>query len=145
MRTEITDEGGNIIGYSYSGKWNFDGDMYSISADRNYNPSKPVLTLYAAWVPDLVCEFYSVGEDGTLTLIETKEINPVESTEITLPAYDAENGAYEIGGYLYDLYYNEYCTGEKIDGTSITHTGIFSVETATVENPVMKIYCKPID
>ena len=143
-RTEITDGNGNVIGYTYSGKWNFESDMYAIPDGKNYNPTKPVLTLYAAWVPSLTCEFYSVDENGTITLIDTKSINPVESTEITLPTYDAENDAYVIGEYMYDLYYSESCTGEKIDGTSISHTGVYNPANATVENPVMKIYCKPI-
>ena len=145
IRTEIKDESGNVIGYTYDGKWNFDTDKYSIPSDRSYNASKPVLTLYAAWIPSFTCEFYSVNDDGSLTLIDTKEINPAESTQITLPTYNAEVGAYEIGEGVYDLYYSESCTGEKIDGASISHTGSFNPANATVENPTMKIYCKPIN
>ena len=103
-----------------------------------------MLTLYAAWVPNFTCEFYSVDDSGALTLIETKKINPAESSEITLPAYNAETGAFEIGDSMYELYYDESCTGEKISGTSISHTGSFDPSNATYENHVMKIYCKPV-
>ena len=85
-----------------------------------------------------------MNDDGSLTMIDTKETNPAESTQITLPTYNAESSAFEIGGVMYDLYYSESCTGEKIDGTSIAHTGSFNPDNATVENPTMKIYCKPI-
>ena len=143
-RTEITDDGGNVIGYTYSGKWDFESSKYAISPDANYNPARPILTLYAAWVPAFTCEFYSVDDNGTLTLINAKEINPIEGSEITLPTYNEDEDAFEIDGVLYDLYYTESCTGEKISGTSVSHTGFFNPENATVENPVMKIYCKPV-
>ncbi len=143
-RTEVTDESGEVIGYTYSGKWDFDYSKYAISPDANYNPARPILTLYAAWVPSFSCEFYSVDESGALTLIDTTEINPVEGAKITLPTYDGEAGAFEIDGILYDLYYTESCTGEKISGESVSHNGFFNSANATVENPVMKIYCKPI-
>ena len=104
-----------------------------------------MLTLYAAWVPDFTCEFYEVGDNGEITLIETKKINPVEGNEITLPSYDEESGAFEIDGKLYDLYLDDACATEKLDGTSVSHTGTFNAANATAENTVMKIYCKPID
>ena len=143
-RTEVTDENGNVIGYTYSGKWDFENSKYAVSPDANYNPAKPILTLYAAWVPSFTCEFYSVGANGELTLIETKEISPLDGSTITLPTYSEEDGAFEIDGVFYDLYYNESCTGEKISGISVSHKGFFNPASATVENPIMKIYCKPI-
>ena len=144
-RTEVTDTDGNVIGYTYSGKWNFETSKYAISPDADYDPTRPVLTLYAAWVPDFTCEFYEVGDNGEITLIETKKINPVEGNEITLPSYDEESGAFEIGGKHYDLYLDDACATEKLDGTSVSHTGTFNAANATAENTVMKIYCKPID
>jgi len=144
-RTELTDENGEVIGYTYSGKWDFEASKYAVDPDANYNPARPILTLYAAWVPAFSCEFYSVDDSGALTLIDTKEINPVEGSEITLPAFDEEAGAFEIDGILYDLYYTESCSGTKISGTAISHMGFFNSADATVENPVMKIYCKPVN
>jgi hypothetical protein len=117
----------------------------AVSANASFNPESPVLTLYAAWVPNFTCEFYSVNDDGSVTLINTQQINPLEGTEITLPTYDKDSYAYEIDGVLYNLYLNESCTGNKIDGSAISHTGFFNEQTATVVNPVMKIYCKPVN
>ena len=144
-RTEVKDVDGSVIGYTYSGKWDFESSKYAVKPSSKYDPARPILTLYAAWVPDFTCEFYAVGDNGEITLIDTKKVNPVEGSEITLPEYDTENGAFEIDGTLYDLYLTEECTGEKISGASIAHTGTFDPASASVENPVMKIYCKPID
>ena len=144
-RHEVLDQEGNVTGYTYSGKWDFASMQYAVSANASFNPQSPVLTLYAAWVPNFTCEFYSVNDDGSVTLINTQQINPLEGSEITLPAYDKDSSAYEIDGVLYNLYLNESCTGNKIDGSAISHTGFLNEQTATVVNPVMKIYCKPVN
>ena len=145
-RTEVTDESGNVIGYTYSSKWDFENAKYAISASANYDPSKPILTLYAAWVPNFTCEFYSVDDSGSLTLLSEKKINPVLGNEFTLPSYDAESGTVEINGVRYAVYYSADCSEDKmIEGDTVVHTGIYDPYTATASDTAMKIYCKPID
>ena len=51
----------------------------------------------------------------------------------------------QVDGKLYDLYLDDACATEKLDGTSVSHTGTFNAANATAENTVMKIDCKPID
>ena len=150
-KTEVTDENGNVIGYTYSGKWDFASSKYAISADANYDPQNPVLTLYAAWVPSFTYEFYSVDESGNVTLLGQKSMNPMESTEITLPAYNSTSGLVEIGDFPYlqnntysAIYTNEACT-EEITSATISHIGTYNSENATVENATMKVYCKLLD
>ena len=150
-KTELKDEGGNVIGYTYSGKWNFESSKYAINADAEYDPESPVLTLYAAWVPSFTYEFYSVDGNGNTTLLGTKDMNPMESTEITLPAYNAESGTVDIGDFPFlqsntysDVFTNTECT-DRISTATISHTGTFNIDTAAVENTVMKIYCKLLD
>ena len=150
-RTEVTDENGNVIGYTYSGKWDFASSKYAINADATYDPANPVLTLYAAWVPSFTYEFYSVDDNGNVTLLGQKNMNPMESTEITLPAYSSASGLVEIGDFPFlqnntysAIYTNEACT-EEIKSATISHVGTYNAANATVENSTMKIYCKLLD
>ena len=141
-RNEVKDANGNVIGYTYGSKWDFLSSKYAISADASYDPERPVLTLYAAWVPDFVCEFYSVDEDG-ITLLTEKKFNPTLGNEIALPSYDAESGTVKIDGKTYEVYYTPDCSPDKrIEGGTVTHSGNFNPYDATLTDPVMKIYCK---
>ena len=150
-RTEVKDAAGNVIGYTYSSKWDFANAKYAISADANYDPETPVLTLYAAWVPSFTYEFYSVDDSGNVTLLGEKNVNPMESSSITLPAYNPSSGLVEIGDFPYlqnntysAIYTDEACT-DKISTETISHNANFNSATATVENQTMKIYCKLLD
>ena len=141
-RNEVKDDNGNVIGYTYGSKWDFLSSKYAISADASYDPERPVLTLYAAWVPDFVCEFYSVDEDG-ITLLTEKKFNPTLGNGIALPSYDAESGTVKIDGKTYEVYYTPDCSPDKrIEGGTVTHSGNFNPYDATLTDPVMKIYCK---
>ena len=145
-RTEITDESGSVVGYTYGGKWDFASSKYAISATASYDPEKPILTLYAAWVPSFSYEFYSVDEDGSLTLLSEKKLNPVSGNEFTLPSFNSESGTVEIGGKTYTVYYGQGCSeSERIKDAKVWHTGTFNAADATVTNPVMKIYCKLVE
>ncbi len=151
VRTEIKDEDGNVTGYIYSGKCDFENAKLYIDPDKNYNPEKPVVTLYAAWVPSLTYEFYSVDGEGNTVLIGTKDMNPIGSSEITVPAYNPETGVVDINDFPYlqnntysEIYTDKECT-EKITDATIAHTGSYDDSTATVANPTMKIYCKLLD
>ena len=110
-----------------------------------------MLTLYAAWVPSFTYEFYSVADDGSVTLIGEKNVNPMENTEITVPAYNSASGVVEIGDFPFlqsntysDIYTDAECTN-KISDATITHSGKFNAYNATVEDTTMKIYCKLLD
>ena len=150
-RTEQKDAAGNVIGYTYSQKWDFANSKFAVSADHDYDPESPVLTLYAAWVPSFTYEFYAVADDGSVTLIGEKNVNPMENTEITVPAYNSASGVVEIGDFPFlqsntysDIYTDAECTN-KISDATITHSGKFNAYNATVENTTMKIYCKLLD
>ena len=149
----ITDSNGNIM-YTYSGKWDFENHRYEIPADYNYNPERPVLTLYAAWVPAFTYEFYSVDKNGNTTLIDTKSVDPTGNTTITVPAFNEITGGvdandfpalkeqtYLVDGDIRAIYLDAECK-ERITDSTITHIGSYNSKNATVENTTMKIYCK---
>ena len=110
-----------------------------------------MLTLYAAWVPGFTYEFYSVDENGNVTLLGNKDMNPMEDTSITLPAFDETTGGIDVNDFPYlsnntysNIYSDAECTTE-ISTETIVHNGIFHPENATVENTTMKVYCKLLD
>ena len=153
-RTEVTDDAGNVIGYTYSNKWDFAKHRYEIPADGNYSSENPVLTLYAAWVPAFTYEFYAVDKDGNATLFGTKNVDPTANTPIIVPAFNEVTGGvdandfptlkeqtYIIDGDIRAIYYDAECK-DRITDTSITHVGTYNSTNATVENATMKIYCK---
>ena len=150
-RTEVKDNEGNVIGYTYSNKWDFSSSRYYIKADGNYSIDKSVLTLYAAWVPDFTYEFYAVDDAGNLSLLGTKAMNPTQSTDIRLPSFNEATGGTDANDFPYisDMTYNGVysdpaCT-VPVDTDVIQHHGIFDVNTAQVSNTTMKIYCKMLD
>ena len=153
-KTEVKDDNGNVIGYTYSGKWDFAKNRYEIPANGNYNTENPVLTLYAAWVPAFTYEFYSVDENGNATLIGTKPVDPTGNTTITVPAFNEVTGGvdandfptlkdstYLVDGDIRAIYLDAECKN-RITDTTITHIGTYNSANATVENATMKIYCK---
>ena len=153
-RTEVKDGEGNVVGYTYSGRWDFDKHRYEIPADGSYSSENPVLTLYAAWVPAFTYEFYSVGSDGETTLIGTKPVDPTGNTTITVPAFNSVTGGidandfptlkdhtYLVDGDIRAIYYDAECKN-RIEDSTLTHIGTYNSTNATVENATMKIYCK---
>ena len=150
-KTEVKDDDGNVIGYTYSDKWDFDTSKYYIKADGNYSIDKPVLTLYAAWVPDFTYEFYAVDDEGNLTLLGTKAMNPTQSTDIRLPAFNETTGGTDANDFPYisDMTYNGVYSDPQctipVESDVIQHHGVFDASTAQVSNTTMKIYCKMLD
>ena len=150
-RTEVKDENGNVVSYTYSGKWDFASGKYKVDPSLEYSATSPVITLYAAWVPSYTYEFYSVDENGATTLLGNKEVSPLGDSEITLPAYNNETGGTDANDFpyltnntYYKIYADESCTTE-ITTDTITHIGSFNSDNATVENATMKVYCKLLD
>ncbi len=151
-RTEIKDESGNVTGYTYGGRWDFEADTLPVKADGEYTSAEPVITLYAAWVPAFKYEFYTVGADGKATLSGTMDVNPLDDTAIRLPSFNEETGRVgaandfpEIEGKTYDKIYLDEGKTNEITGVTLSHSGSFNIDTATLEDPIMKIYSTVTD
>ncbi len=151
-RSEEKDQDGNVIGYTYSGRWDFENDKLSLKADGVYSSENAELTLYAAWIPSFTYEFYVFGENGEPTLINSVNINPLADTELTLPKDNEESGKINapndfptLDGKTYDKIYLDKDKQNEITAETLTHTGKFISENATLEDPVMKIYCTATD
>ncbi len=146
-RTENTDQEGNVT-YTYGGFWNF-GDKLSVDAEGDYDAAEPVITLYAAWLPDseFKYEFYQANPDGSFTLAGEKNVNPFSSTQIKLPATDVKTGRVNdandfpaLSGLTYDTVYTDEGLTDKISSEVFSHTGSVNTQNATYVNPVQKLY-----
>ena len=140
----IAAESGNDPAYTYSGAWDFESNRYLVDPSKTYSASEPVLTLYAAWVPEFSFDFYS--EDGT-TLIDRVVFDPTTVSTITLPTWDTNTGK---------MNYNDVPTvsgstfesisltkgGEAYVGDTLRHTGTFDPADASYEGYAMSVYVK---
>ena len=62
-RTEVLNDDGTVatykdgnIKYTYGGRWDFEEDKLTLDKDKSYSSKEPVVTLYAAWVPNFTFE-----------------------------------------------------------------------------------------
>ncbi len=150
-RIENRDGDGNVF-YTYNGYWDFDKDRLSVKADEKYTSEEAVITLYAAWVPAFTYEFYTFDDKGNPVLTGTTTLSPLDDTTLTLPAYDAASGKVNVSkdfpkliDKTYDKVYTDKDKTNELTAPTFTHSGKFVKETATLENPVMKLYCTATD
>lgn len=130
-------------GYTYSGKWDFENDLLAVDTADTYTAAEPVLTLYAAWVPLFEIELYSLDTGdyhGSFTF------NPLEETEISVPAWDTGSGAVEMydfpekTGYTFNGLYLDAAGTQPVDTVVMTHPGVVDYDRGIAENAVMKLY-----
>ncbi len=139
-RTETLDDAGNAC-YVYGKKWDFQADRLEVDANGSYSSSKPVLTLYAAWVPLFTVEFYDKDSGEHLS---TLSFDPTQGNSIKLPEWSEETGAVEMykfpkkNGYTYNEVYYEQ-SDEPISEAEITHCGQVDITNGTAKNPVLKL------
>ena len=84
-------ETGRPQGYTYSGRWDFDADRLTVDPAAAKGSSDNEITLYAAWVPYFNFEFYAMEEDGSFSLMDTKQLITME-----LPAWNLKTGRMDM-------------------------------------------------
>ncbi len=136
-RTETAD------GYVYSGKWDFENDLLTVSAGEGTSADEPIITLYAAWVPLFQIEFYDL-ETGEY--LSNYTFDPTLESEILVPALDEESGAIEMfrfperSGYTYRETFYDAAGTEAVETATVMHSGVVDYANGTAENHVMKLY-----
>ena len=150
---ELVSVSGKAQGYSYSEKWDFDNDVLTLDASKEYNASEAVLTLYAAWVPQfsfsfMVPETYEADGVTVKTWKEasTKTFDPtVQEGTLILPVDDTKTGGLKLndipeqrGKTFVGAYADEACTNEWT--ATSEHAGDVDEATGTAIAPVQKIY-----
>lgn len=149
-RNEVKDENGKAvldadgsICYTYSDKWNFSSDKLTLDPNADYSAEKPVLTLYAAWVPLTSFEIYAPDENGTF-----KEINKITASSLKIPQWNKNTGklsASELtldGKTLDGIYFDEECKKPVIDSEIF---GNIDYSTGTLVSPTVKLYTTWLD
>lgn len=138
----IAEETGKDVWYEYAGYWDFENDVYLLDTNKEYSADEPVVTLYAAWVPEFAFDFYTA--DGT-TLLKSLVIDPTKVTSVKLPSWDSATGK---------LSYNDFPSvagktfvglsteigGAAHEGATLEHSGSFDIETAEHSNHRMNVY-----
>ncbi len=141
-RIETTDENGNVT-YTYSDKWDFETDILTVDADKNYSASEPIMTLYAAWVPMFEIEFYALD---TGEYIDSLKFDPATTESIKVPEWNEKTGAIEMysfperSGYTFNKAYFDAEGTQELTDTTVQHAGVVNYENGTSENSVMKLY-----
>ncbi len=88
---QLTSVSGREQGYVYSGKWDFASDRLEVSTNDSHASAENQVTLYAAWVPYFNFEFYAQNDDGTFSLMATKQL-----IEIALPEWNLTTGKMDM-------------------------------------------------
>ncbi len=141
-RTESTDANGNKV-YTYSDKWDFENGVLEVDPSEKHGADKPVITLYAAWVPLFEIEFYDVA---TGDYLDKLTYDPTTMSELTIPSWNEETGAMEMydfperEGYTFNAAYYDADKLKVVDTEKIAHTGSVDYATGTAVDNVMKLY-----
>ncbi len=88
---QLTSISGREQGYVYSGKWDFADDRLTVDPNGTHGSAENQVTLYAAWVPYFNFEFYAQNQDGSFSLVETKQL-----IEIALPEWNLTTGKMDM-------------------------------------------------
>lgn len=151
-RTEVVLENGKI-GYTYGKRWDFENNQLKIDPSKQYNAGEPVLTLYAAWVPNFNIELYLIDDpDTVLGTIDNVSIGG----KIKTPVWDESDDSIFLGdfasvieknmqGKTFIAAFTDSEGKNRITGDSIVHTGTINYEDATAINPTMKLYIEAWD
>lgn len=130
-------------GYVYSEPWDFETDRLEVSSNGDYSAAEPVLTLYAAWVPEFEIEFRNLRGDETLS---TVTFVPSESDVLKVPAWNEKTGALDMfefperkGYTLSGVYYDAQGT-QAVDTDMLMHPGSVDIATGIGQNTSMTVY-----
>lgn len=164
----MIDDYGNVTtdpekqGCVYSGKWDFENDIFALEEGKDYTANETALTLYAAWIPEFKYTFVSdrlvdVTDDKGKPTGEKKYataeylFNPELQSgdfEMTLPYYSPAGGAMLYGNFpkisvdnvTFDKIYTDSEHTDEITGGKIQHSGTFDLEHGIAVNPVSTFY-----
>jgi hypothetical protein len=141
----VAKDTGKTPAYTYSGRWDFEDGRFEIDPDGSYSSASPVLTLYAAWVPEFTFEFHTMAGE----LIDTLRVNPLVSSELTLPEWKGGKMVYNdfptSAGKTFNAAYLGAADGERINEKTLVHTGVFDPADASYSENVVRIFVDYLD
>ena len=137
---------GREQGYTYSGLWDFATSKVELDASATYSSQEPVLTLYAAWIPYINYDIYSVDAQGDAHLIET-----VQTIQLELPKWNEKTGKLNmnsfpgVDGATFDAAYMDQQMTQPITGTVGGAENYVDYETGTLNAESVAIYTTWLD
>lgn len=138
---QLCEVSGREQGYTYSGKWDFENNTFNVDPNGDYTSDQPQLTLYAAWIPYIQYDFYSVSATGEAVYLET-----LSAIDLEIPEWNAKNGKLnmkdfpEIDGMTFDAAYLDSALSSPLTETIHGQDGYVDYETGTLNVESVKIY-----
>ena len=134
-------ESGREQGYTYSGKWDFETDTLNVDPNTDLSADSPALTLYAAWIPYIQYEFYSMDPSGEPVLLST-----LQSVDLQIPEWNQKNGKLnmkdfpQIDGKTFDAAYLDSGLTQPLTDTIHGQDGYVDYATGTLNVEAIPIY-----
>ncbi|MBR6677093.1 MAG: hypothetical protein IKL24_07175 [Clostridia bacterium] len=129
--------------FKYSGYWDFEKDRVTVDPSKEYTANKPVITLYAAWLPLFELE---VCDIETGKCLETLTFNPLTDS-FTAPQWDKTTGTVRMNGfekregYTFNSCYLDADKNVPVEeGSTVTFPDLIDFETATAKSTTCKLY-----
>ncbi len=133
---------GREQGYTYDNRWDFDQDTLNLDPKGTYNAETPVLTLYAAWIPYVNYEFYSVDPASGAT----EHLSTLQSVDLQIPEWNQKNGKLnmkdfpELEGKTFDAAYLSADLTQPLTQPIIGKDHYVDYETGTLNAESVPIY-----
>ncbi len=144
----VASESGKPVAYTYAGRWDFGKDVKVLDPNGTYSSSEPVVTLYAAWIPEFKFEFYHLDNGQR---ISDFPFDPNYLFEIECPSWNEETGKLDmknfpsVSGKTWTGVYLDADGTMPIETATVVHTGTYDEATASAKDPVMKLYLDFMD
>lgn len=139
---QLCEISGREQGYTYSGMWDFDKDTLDVDPNGSYSAEQPVLTLYAAWIPYINYEFYTVDpSSGDAVYLDT-----LAAIDLEIPEWNAKNGKLnmkdfpELDGMTFDGAYLSTDLTQPLTETVHGQDGYVDYETGTLNVESVRVY-----
>lgn len=132
---------GEDQGYIYSDPWDFEHDIFKTDKVE-YVEGEYSFVLYAAWVPNYECEFYSETENGW-ELYDTFSYNPEQQTQLPVPSWSERTGAMEYGQFpsqANKTFRAAYADPDKQEQIEMYGGGEWDKDHALAVDRVSKVY-----
>lgn len=148
-RTPVVDGNGNALdvfgvpvseskrepAYTYSGKWDFANDVIDPATLTNGE-----LTLYAAWAPFFVYEFYSQNENGEFEKIGSKQKLTLNIPKVSTSGKITMNDFPKVEGKVFDAAYLDEALTQEITANLDGRTLFVDYEKGIATTNVVKVY-----
>jgi hypothetical protein len=139
----LCSKSGREQGYTYSGLWNFGSDKLQLDSSIGYDSETPTLTmtLYAAWIPYINYDFYSVSASGDVQFIER-----VQAVQLELPQWSDKTGKLNLNGFpsvdgaTFDRAFLDEALTQPLDASLSGSDSYVDFESGTLNVESVKIY-----